>query len=309
MTTAITDFGQFSTLRAAADRNDPAVLAEVAGQFEALFIQSMLENMRAASFGDPIFGESSQHEMYQDMLDKQLAVEMASGDGIGLADMLVRQLGGESSARATGEVGMPPYTAPQPPLAAARAPAATSQAAPAQAWDTPEAFAADVWPHAERIAAALGVPPEAVMAQTALETGWGAHVPQRADGSSSHNLFGIKAGSGWSGESVAKRTLEFEAGVMTEKEARFRAYDTVAASFDDYAAFISDNPRYTGVIGRGQDVEGFATALQDSGYATDPAYADKLSQVAHGERMQEIVNWLKFSGSPPLDERLPADST
>jgi len=95
MTAAITDFGQFSSLRAGAEKDDPAVLREVAGQFEALFIQTMFKNMRDTSLADPVFGQSDQHEMYQEMLDKQYALEMSSGRGIGLADMLVRQLGGE----------------------------------------------------------------------------------------------------------------------------------------------------------------------------------------------------------------------
>ena len=88
MTGAITDFNQYAGLRLAAENKDPAVLREVAGQFEALFIQTLMKNMREASLGDPVFGNSDQHEMYQEMMDQQLAVEMASGNGIGLADML-----------------------------------------------------------------------------------------------------------------------------------------------------------------------------------------------------------------------------
>jgi flagellar protein FlgJ len=195
MTSAITDFNQFTALRVAADQNDPAVLREVAGQFEALFVQTILKNMREASLGDPLMGDSNQFEMYQGMMDQQLALEMSSGRGIGLADMLVRQLGGSELL-------------PAPPQTAARKftlqPVATRDAAaPDPVWKDAESFARDVWPHAERVAKRLNVPTEAIVAQAALETGWGAHVPQRGDGSSSFNLFGIKAGQNWSGSVVA----------------------------------------------------------------------------------------------------------
>ena len=303
MTAAVTDFTQFTTLRAAADRNDPAALRDVAGQFEALFIQSMLENMREASFGDPLFGNSDQHEMYQNMLDQQLAVEMASGKGIGLAEMLVRQLGGETDSRPTGEVGIPPYRAAQPPLAAERAPAETRPD-----WSTPEAFARDIWPHAERVAAELNVSPLAIVAQAALETGWGAHVPLRGDGRSSFNLFGIKAGTSWRGDAISKQTLEFESGAMQKREASFRAYDDLGASFDDYSAFIGANPRYASAV-NAADVEGFARALQQSGYATDPDYASKIRRVADSETMQRAIAPFKKPGAVPLSVERPADST
>ena len=125
MANAITDFNQFAAMRVAADNKDPAVLREVAGQFEALFIQQLLKNMREASLGDPLFGNSDQHDMYQEMMDQQMAVEMASGKGIGLADMLVRQLGGNE------------------------APAASHNAT--SAWADARECAAEVWPHAKRL--------------------------------------------------------------------------------------------------------------------------------------------------------------
>ena len=298
MTAAITDFTQFTALRTGAENNDPEVLREVAGQFEALFVEMMLKNMREASLGDPLFGDSDQHEMYQGMFDQQLAVEMASGKGIGLAEMLVRQLGGEA----------PPATGTQDSFGIpATLRGDVQERRPL--WSDPESFARAVWPHAKRAAERLNVAPEAVLAQAALETGWGAHVMQRADGSSSFNLFGIKAGGSWSGDTVGKRTLEFEAGVARTELARFRAYDDVAGTFDDYCDLLAGNPRYDNVANHGDDIDGFARALQDSGYATDPAYAEKIRRVAEGDRMQGIVKSLKTGTEVPITEPLPGEST
>lgn len=297
MTAAITDFNQFASLRTAAERNDPAVLREVAGQFEALFVQTVLKNMREASLGDPIFGDSNQHKMYEGMLDQQLALEMSSGVGIGLADMLVRQLGGDPSS-AVPEVGKR-YSLPASPVAATT---------PKRLWTDAESFARDVWPHAERAAERLNVSPKAIVAQAALETGWGKHVPQSGDGDSSFNLFGIKAGRGWSGDSVSKATLEFEGGVARPQRAEFRAYNTIAATFDDYSELLTENPRYQSVSNHGDDVAGFAQALQSSGYATDPAYAQKLKAVADSDTMQKAISGLKNSESQPIPMRQLSDA-
>lgn len=278
MTATITDFNHFAGLRAAADNRDPAALREVASQFEALFLQTMLKSMREASLGDPLFGNSDQHEMYQGMLDQQLALDMASGKGIGLADMLVRQLGGEDASKLTR----------------------TRPVKASPAWSDPKEFARDVWPHAERAGRKLGVAPEAIVAQAALETGWGKHVMPDRDGSSSFNLFGIKASGGWSGEQVSKQTLEFEDGVPRRQTAKFRAYTDVAATFDDYTRFLSDNPRYSNVRGHGNDAAGFASALQASGYATDPDYADKITRVLDSPTMKSVIRELKNSSTRPI---------
>jgi flagellar protein FlgJ len=288
MTAPITDFNQYAGLRLAAGKNDPAALREVAGQFEALFVQSLLKNMREASLAEPMFGGSDQHAMFQEMLDQQLALEMANGRGMGLAEMLVRQLGGDAvpGSSAPRGAGLPMSLVPE----AAR---------PGPLWSDPKAFAQDVWPHAQRAAERLNVAPEAILAQAALETGWGAHVPGRSDGRSSYNLFGIKAGQSWSGDSVPRRTLEFDGTVPRFETARFRAYGSVAATFDDYAKLISGNPRYAAVTDHGSDTGAFAEALQDSGYATDPAYAAKLKRILASDTMREALGGLKNSGALP----------
>lgn len=282
MTASITDFGQFTSLRASAERNDPAALREVASQFEALFVQSMLKNMRSAQLAEPIF-DSEQMDMYQGMFDQQISLEMASGRGIGLADMLVRQLGGEEGFVPPAQAS---YTLP-----AAAADTTTR-------WQHPDEFVRELWPHAERAARALDVPPRALLAQAALETGWGQHVMERADGSSSFNLFGIKAGPEWTGSSVARPTIEFEDGLAKRMVANFRAYPTVAAAFDDYVGLLRDSPRYADVPGRSETA--FGVALQDAGYATDPRYADKLAGVLRGETLARALEQLKLADVRPI---------
>lgn len=290
MTPAITDFSQYSSLRSGAMQNDPGTLREVAGQFEALFLQTILKNMRAGQLAEPVFG-SDQHEMYLEMFDRQLAADMAGGRGLGFADMLVRQLGGEV------DTGAPvPSSAP---LRYASPPAPVTPDEPTD-WSDPAGFVADLWPHAKRAAERLGVAVEGILAQAALETGWGKHVMRRADGSSSHSLFGIKAGSDWFGGSVVRKTIEFKDGVAEQARARFRAYPDIASAFDDYAGFLDANPRYGGVIAAGADPGRFADALQDAGYATDPAYADKIRRLLGSETFREAIGLLKGEQSLPI---------
>lgn len=316
MTASITDFSQFSALRASADRQDPEALREVAGQFEALFLQMMLKNMRAASFGDPLMGDGKQQEMYRDMMDQQLSLDMASGKGIGLADMLVRQMGGDPGPVARLPPALPPLapSAPTQPVDAATTqnidtPSTTPAEAalvspapearqPAKAdWSDPESFAQTVWPHVKRAAKALNVSPVGVLAQAALETGWGSKVMQTPDGGSSFNLFGIKAANGWDGSSVTKPTLEFENGVARRETASFRAYDNVARTLDDYAEFLGNSPRYALAKNTGDDVKAFAGALADGGYATDPDYAKKITDIFNGPTMRRVLQSLGDASS------------
>lgn len=150
-------------------------------------------------------------------------------------------------------------------------------------WDSPEAFAKDVWPMAERVAEKLNVAPEAIVAQAALETGWGQHVIRSADGGSSHNLFNIKAHGGWRGEAVEVPTMEYGPGGARRENAAFRAYPSLEAAFDDYARFLQDNPRYRNALEAGRDGDAFVRELQEAGYATDPRYADKLQRIMRSE--------------------------
>jgi flagellar protein FlgJ len=251
-----TDFRQFTALRRGAQANDPNTLRAVARQFESIFTKMMLDSMRSASFGDPMFG-SDQGDMYQGMMDDQLAVQLSQGRGLGLADMLIRQLGGGAAGAG----------AAVPNKAEA---GAAGSASPEQQ----QKFIDDMLPHATAAARELGVDARAIVAQAALETGWGSSRPADAGGNS-QNFFGIKAGAGWRGPSVAADTTEYVAGRAGTERARFRAYDSVAQNVEDYVRVLRE-PRYAAALGTGGDVRAFANALQRGGYATDPQYADKL---------------------------------
>jgi flagellar protein FlgJ len=283
-----------TALRNDAKARDPAALKEAAKQFESLFTQMLLKSMREAnkslSNGDSLFG-SDQADFYQDMFDQQMAVHLSQGEGLGLADVLVRQLAGAGNGqRATGDGQT--ETAP--------AGAASGSKSPGPIASSKADFIRQMLPHAQEAARELGVDPNALLAQAALETGWGKSVPCNAAGDCSYNLFGIKAGSAWSGATVNVPTLEFEDGVAVRKVDRFRSYDSPADSFKDYARLIRNNPRYEDALNAGSDVAGFASALQSGGYATDPNYARKIVAVAN--ELQRVSNQsaLNLSASVPL---------
>jgi flagellar protein FlgJ len=277
------DFSGLASLKNDAKTQAPTALKEAARQFESLFTQMLLKSMREAnkSFGeDSLFG-SDQADMYQDMFDDQIAMQMSKGKGLGLADMLVRQLQGGVGATSQAQ------EAAAAPKAQAPAPVASSK----------DDFLRTMRPHAEKAAREIGVDPDALLAQAALETGWGRSVPCNAQGECSYNLFGIKAGSQWSGSTVNVPTLEFESGIPVRKVERFRAYDSPADSFRDYAALIRDSSRYASARGAGDNVAAFASALQQGGYATDPNYARKITAVADEVRARSDA--LKFAAAMP----------
>jgi len=265
------DLAGLDALRKSARNHDPAAVRQVAKQFESLFARMLIKSMRAAVGRDPIFG-SDQTEAYQSMFDDQLSLDLTRGHGLGLADMLVRQL--QKSGVATGSA---PGSTSAP--SATRSPAGPATSAPASAAERKH-FISQVWPQAQQAGAALGVDPAGLVAQAALESNWGRSVPQGTSGQSSHNLFGIKAGAGWDGPAVAARTQEVEHGEPVATTASFRAYGNPAESFSDYVALLRSNPRYAAALNTGSDIGAFATALQRGGYATDPDYAQKVSALA-----------------------------
>ncbi|MBI5461111.1 MAG: flagellar assembly peptidoglycan hydrolase FlgJ [Gammaproteobacteria bacterium] len=305
-------------VRAEGNERSPETLRKVAGQFEALFVQQMLKTMRESSLNEGLM-DSDQSKLYQGMFDEQIALEMSRGQGLGLSDMLVRQLGGDSAANAEPRIREPadPFLGP---AMAARRPAAlaygqdrpaaldvapsadVSGCSAAQLGDIPltdtpvrewrpgsqEEFVADLWPHAESAARTLGVDPKVLLAQAALETGWGQHIMQRRDGSSSHNLFGIKADGRWSGDQVSHRTVEFRHGVLQREQANFRAYTSPGRSLADYAEFIRNNPRYEDALGS-DDPRRYVMELQRAGYATDPAYGRKIMNIYNSDEFQYAV--------------------
>ena len=299
--------------RAEGDNHSPETLRQVAGQFEAMFVQMMLKNMRESSLAEGLF-DSDQTKIYQGMYDEQIAQEITKGKGLGLADMLVRQLGGDSAAQATGQRNVPdPFIGPVTPARVRRAltaaqqdpPAGSAQVQSVQAQDPVQVhqtnwppsskhdFVQQLWPHAEQAARRLGIDPRAIVAQAALETGWGQHTMQQGDGRSSHNLFGIKADSRWSGPQVGARTMEYRDGLLTQEQARFRAYASPAESVADYAEFIVSNPRYDAALGR-RDPRQYLSELQRAGYATDPIYAQKIMKIFNSEEFQMAVTEAKY---------------
>jgi flagellar protein FlgJ len=383
------DFGGLAQLKGAAQNQDPKAAREAARQFESLFTQMMLKSMRQANAslpgGDSMM-DNDQSDMYRDMFDNQLSMQLSKGRGLGLADMLVRQLtqGGVATSatpataaalkmpvappsnqlvqplttqlpaqsnNALDRSHRPPTNAPltsvkaipsddvavsnrdeaaaamrkyldeiwpQNPateddraqvkdlapatpissvesrklaptasdgnvqaIAKADASSVSASSAVARPLATTAAeFVQKMWPHAQAAARELGVDAKTLIAHAALETGWGKFVPCNSDGTCSFNMFGIKAGGRWQGNTVAVNTLEYQDGVAVKQRASFRAYDSPADSFRDYAAFIKNSPRYASAVGAGDDAAAFATALQQGGYATDPNYADKLTSVA-----------------------------
>jgi len=299
------DFQGLSALRTRAKDNSDETLREVAGQFEALFIQMMLKTMRDASLGEGLL-DSEHTKTYQAMFDKQIAIDMSKGSGIGLADMMVRQMsqaGGRSgAAEEYGDAGF--ATQDDRFLASRVRPVKTMQQPRVSIADwnpgSPEKFVEDLWPHANRTALKLGVQPEAIIAQAALETGWGKHMIKSVDGRNSFNLFGIKADAQWQGQRVTTETLEFRNGVMRKERDVFRAYQSLADSFADYADFLSSNPRYQQALQAAHDAPAFTRALSEAGYATDPDYSKKINQIMNSDRLSGAVSQIKSLGLEPL---------
>lgn len=276
-----TDFQSLTRLRTQARENSPEALRAVAKQFEGIFLQMMLKGMREASLGDGIM-DSEQTEFYQGMFDQQLSTTLSQGRGMGLADMLVKQLGGNLAAIAKdSNKNISGVTTPHDLTAVAVTPSPPS-------FSSPEEFVKSLWPHAQEAGKELGVAPAALLAQAALESGWGQSVMRHPDGRSSHNLFGIKADARWQGERLVMPTLEYNDGKAGRRNEAFRSYDSFSASFADYANFLRANPRYGQALAVAGDPQAFANALQDAGYATDPAYARKIGAILHGDTLKML---------------------
>jgi len=322
------DFSSLSRLRVDARKDGEAALKEVAKQFESVFVQMMIKSMREASV--PLQGElfhSNQSKAYTDMYDKQLGLELTKGNGIGLADVIVRQLSKPQSAENKTEqlsqdisINQLPVFNPKPEKTEEiigtnnirRTTESVSvnklnhdfnldvtETTRSPHWNTPEDFIRDSWPHAQRAGKELGVDPRVILAQSALETGWGKKVHATDSGESSYSLFGIKANNGWQGKTVNFSTLEFESGSMKRETASFRAYDSLSDAYQDYVYFLKDNPRYTDVFKAESSAE-FSKALQQSGYATDPEYANKIERIRNGGLMNDVLSGLKVSVQEPL---------
>lgn len=284
--TSVHDPTALASLRREARTQSPDALREVARQFESLFTRMLLKSMREAGFGDPLTGSDGEG-FYRELYDDQLAVELSRGTGLGLADLLVEQLARARlvAAPAAGQVN-----------GASGAPG--EGAAPGA--DAQRAFVDQLWPHAESAGRALGIDPHAIVAQAALETGWGRRLPAAASGASSFNLFGIKAGRGWQGGIVEASTQEFTDGIPGMRTARFRAYESFADSVRDYTNLLAGSPRYAQARGLGHDAHAFGAALQAAGYATDPEYGNKLAALAEQVALLRAGSALKNPSPAPM---------
>lgn len=275
-------------LRLRARNNPETALKDAAKQFEVLFMNMLLKSMRDTVPQEGLF-DSEQTRFYTSMLDQQLS-EKLSTRGIGLADIMVRQLQRQAPAVPAADAGSVNGVNGVEGAGGAAAPApAGALPRPAAPVGDARAFVNRMWPEAAEASRATGIPAHFIIGQAALESGWGAREIRGADGSPSHNLFGIKAGRGWQGRSVEVTTTEYTDGVPRKTVERFRAYDSYAAAFEDYARLLRTSPRYAGVIEGSRDAASFARALQQAGYATDPAYADKLTRVINGSVLRQSL--------------------
>ncbi len=305
------DFHGLNQLRqqAGQGRDEEQTLRQVAGQFESLFVNMMLKSMRQASLAEGLF-DSEQSKMYQDMADQQLASDLSMRGGLGLQDVIMRQLGGARYANSAEAVPGQTFSidtvtvrpslgirvnekiieqireAKPQPLAEDTEVVETDMANMPKRFNSPEEFVEKLWPYAERAAEKLGVAPEVILSQAALETGWGKFILADQQGSS-FNLFNIKAHR-WDGDTVAKNALEYRDGKALHEQSQFRAYDSYQHSFDDYVRFLQTQPRYSQALQHVGDPNAFIEQLHKAGYATDPQYADKIKRIMNSDTLAQM---------------------
>lgn len=284
----------YADIRMRADgANSSANLEKAASQFESLFLNMMLKNMRSAtaSLNPANYLSSSAVEVHQEMLDQQYAANIAESGGVGLAEAILRQLGGSTERR--GEPDAPASPLVLPP--AKHFPRTDTESVKPDdveisqsrtASNPRQPLFADKDDFVDKVGGAIrravaGTPfqPIALLAQAALETGWGEKVMAAGNELSSHNLFGIKAGSSWQGETVAVKSDEFLGGRMVAVRGEFRAYDSIEASVRDYVSLITGSSRYEQALENAEEPRRYADALAEAGYATDPAYAEKIQSI------------------------------
>lgn len=292
-------------------QNSKEAVRQVAGQFEAMFLNILMQSMRDTSFsGEP---ESSSLATFRGLFDQQTVQNLSSGGGIGLGEKLAQYIAEQNGladrtikkfpdegrgldvpaaenvpVKAVQKAGSPEYMrllALQKPSIAQALSKLSSQGidtarAPQASREQTGNFLQDMLVHAKPASEALGVSPHIIVAHAALESGWGKRNIKNPDGSNSHNLFGIKATKNWTGATTDIVTTEYIDGVRQKRVETFRSYPSYEAAFADYARLIGTNPRYRDALNKGEDAVGFARALARGGYATDPNYAAKLSGVA-----------------------------
>lgn len=289
-------------LRAKLKQDPQGGLKQAAQQFEGMLLQVMLKSMRDATPQDGML-DSEQTRFFTSIFDQQLAQNLSGKMGFAklIEQQLGRQLSADSMKSAANAAQPAANTAALPgggaerirrsprlsesPVLEGSASAGVSGAA---AVSSGSEFVSRVWPHAVDAAQSTGVPAQFLVAQAALETGWGKSEIRARDGSPSYNLFGVKAGRSWQGASVEVPTTEYVNGVAQTVHEKFRVYSSYAESFNDYASLLRNNPRFSAVLGQ-QDGMDFARSLQQAGYATDPQYADKLGRIINGNTLRQAL--------------------
>ena len=307
----VLDLQAAGNLRAKLKKDPQAGLKQAAQQFEGMLLQMMLKSMRDATPQDGLL-ESDQSRFYTSIMDQQLAQNLSSQGKLGFAKLIEQQLGRTmapstpadpvATLEALQKSLLAPHVASSAgaaigagaerirsvPFVTAPAPAPVVAAAVPSGSGSGRDFVDRVWPHAVEAGNATGVPAHFLVAHSALESGWGKSEIRKADGSPTYNLFGVKAGRSWQGPTAEVQTTEYVNGVAQSSREKFRVYGSYAESFRDYANLLSNNPRFSGVLGQ-QDGAQFARSLQQSGYATDPMYADKLGRIINGSTLRQAL--------------------
>lgn len=305
------DINSLQQIRQTAGQDEQQALRQAAEQFEAIFMNMLLKSMREANAHFEADGmmHSETTRFYRDMHDNQLASDLAQQGSLGLADLIVQQLdpaavANQAKPLAPGELMMPQpiqravRQAAMSPASASMQPAAETAKTDSlqeSRWQvsSPSDFVARLMPAAREAASALGLDPLALVAQAALETGWGQHMIRTADGENSFNLFGIKASRGWQGDTAVVDTLEYRQGVAQKEKARFRAYASPEQSLQDYVQFIRNSARYQDALKVASDSVAYFRKLQAAGYATDPNYAEKIKSVLNSPTIRAWRNQTK----------------
>lgn len=298
-TDAYTDLSSLNAIRDLGREDKDKALGEIAKQFESMMVRMMMKSMRSANevFAEGNFLSSNEGDMYQDMFDDQMALTLSQGRGFGVAEVMVRQLqqrfGTEQDSpqksdfsdyqrQGVAVTDKAAAAGQSVPESAAQA----NQPVKAVSFDgSVEQFVSELYPMAEKAAAKLGVEPDVLLAQAALETGWGQKITRLGD-KSSLNLFNIKADQRWQGSRISVPTMEVKNGMAVREVASFRAYASLQHSFDDYVEFVSNSPRYEKAL-QASDSEGYIRGLSEAGYATDPQYSEKILRIVNSQAITQ----------------------
>lgn len=298
LASAAWDSQSLNELKTKAGQDPQANLRPVARQVEGMFVQMMLKSMRETLPKDGLFS-SDQTRLYTSMYDQQIAQQMTAGKGLGLADEMVKQLSAQQTEPAEN-VGQVPMKFDMQTITSYQNAALTQMVrkalpkAPGSS-DTPlsgdsKDFLAQLSLPARLASEQSGIPHHLILAQAALESGWGQRQIRRENGEPSFNLFGVKASGDWKGKVTEITTTEFENGEAKKVKAKFRVYSSYLEALSDYVGLLTRNPRYAAVTSASTAEQG-AQALQNAGYATDPQYARKLtSMIQQLKSMSEKVS-------------------